>query len=254
MTSLDPRLHVHLGWRLPKGFGFARRMATVPLAVDEITRVAQALPVVFRKGTTGNGWQAIAVMGPVEGANVCVSAEGHWRTPYVPAVLRVYPFCLDGANTLALWPGVQPEPLGADGVQPFFAADALTPRLQQTLGFLQAVRAGTAAADSVIGPLHEAGLLIPWTVPGLDAPRPDQELSGLYILDGSRSEALDDAAVLGLFRTGGLRWLHSHLDSVHHAGRFKVMAQGLVAPKTTSKHDRAADILAAIADDLAGGD
>lgn len=253
MQSLRPDRHGHLGWRPAGGFGFARQTAVVPLAAAEIARVAQALPVLFRK--PGDDWQAVAVMGPVEGANVHVSCEGKWRAGFVPARLRVYPFRLDGEGGLGLWECYAPEPLAGDGVQPFFEDGALSDRLQQTARFLRAVQVGMGAVHRPLSQLEAAGALTAWTPPGTDAPQSGRRLSGLYAVDAGRLETLDDALVLELFRSGALRWLHAHLDSLHHAGGFKarartIVAPGIAAPRQVDKIEQVADFLAALAEDL----
>lgn len=253
MTALSPDTHDHLGWRPAKGFGFARQMAVVPLAAAEISRVAQALPVVFQKAD--DRWQAVAVMGPVEGANVHVSREGKWRTSFVPALLRVYPFCLDGAGELGLWDGYTPEPLASEGVQPFYKEGALAPWLQQTVKFLKTAHLGVGTVHRSLSKLEEASALTPWEVPGIETPQPEHALTGLYAIEAKGFETLDDALVLEFFRAGALRWMHAHLDSLHHAERFKALAKSFVAPEITAprqpdKIEQAADILAAIAEDL----
>ena len=253
MTQLRPETHAHVGWRPASGFGFARQVTLVPLATAEIARVAQVLPVVFREAE--NRWEAVAVMGPIEGANVFVSREGKWRTSFVPALLRVYPFKLTGAGELALWEGYEPEPLAAEGAQPFYKEDALAPRLQQTQKFLKTVHTGIGAAHRSLERLETAEVLTPWEVPGIETPQPERALTGLYAIDAKRFEALEDAVVMDLFRSGALRWLHAHLDSLHHAERFKALAKAIVAPEIAAprqpdKIEQAADILAAIAEDL----
>lgn len=253
MTQLRPETHSDLGWRPATGFGFARRMAVVPLAAAEIARVAQVLPVLFYKA--GGRWQAVAVMGPVKGANVHVSREGKWRTSFVPALLRVYPFRLDGAGELSLWEGYSPEHLAAEGAQPFYKEGALAPWLQQTVKFLKTVHLGIGTVHRSLSKLEEAGALIPWEVPGIETPQPEHALTGLYAIEAKGFETLDDALVLEFFRTGALRWMHAHLDSLHHAERFKALAKSIVAPEITAprqpdKIEQAADILAAIAEDL----
>ena len=103
-----------------------------------------------RCGRSWKHWQAVAVMGPIEGANVFVSREGKWRASFVPALLRVYPFKLTGAGELALWEDYPPEPLAAEGVQPFYKSCALAPWLQQTLNFLPTVQSGIGETHRVL--------------------------------------------------------------------------------------------------------
>jgi len=253
MAVISPTTHSYLGWRPAAGFGFAGDVTLVPLATAEFARVAQMLPVVFRKAE--DRWQAVAVMGPIEGVNVFVSREGKWRASFVPALLRVYPFKLTGAGELALWEGYQLEPLAAEGAQPFYKDGDLAPWLQQTQTFLKTVQTGIGAAHRVLERLETAEVLTPWEVPGIETPHPERALTGLYAIDAGLFEALDEALVLELYRSGSLRWLHAHLDSLHHAERFKALAKaivaaGIAAPRQPEKIEQAADILAAIAEDL----
>lgn len=253
MTPLAPSTHGHLGWRAAQGFGFARQMALVPLAVAEIARVSQVMPVAFRKDESR--WEAVGVMGPVEGANVYVAREGKWRASFVPAQLRVYPFCLDAEGQLALWEGYRPEPLAADGVDPFFEGAGWSPRVAQTEQFLNAVHAGIAGVAPTLDNLASLGALRPWDVPGIDNPSPEIALRGLYAVDPKALDAIGEELALSLFRSGALRWLYAHAESLHHAQRFKAMAEVLATPQLDAPHkteriEGAADILAAIAEDL----
>lgn len=253
MTALSPDKHAHLGWRPAKGFGFARGTALVPIAVAELPRVAQAMPVAFAKAE--GQWQALGVMGPISGSNVYVSRAGNWRASYVPALLRVYPFHLEGTETLALWSSYAPEPLVGDGVQPFYKEADLAPWLQETHRFLRTVHDGIAQLHGPLEALAAVGALSPWAGPALEVPQPDRALSGLYRLEAERLAGCADGLALELFRGGHLRWLYAHLDSLHHAERFKALAKDIVAPPLESprqpdKVDRAADVLAAIAQDL----
>lgn len=253
MTALSPDTHGHLGWRPARGFGFAQSTALVPIAVAELPRVAQAMPVVFAQAK--GQWHALGVMGPITGANVYVSRAGKWRASYVPALLRVYPFHLEEGETLALWSGYAPEPLVSEGVHPFYKDGDLAPWLQETRRFLRTVHDGVAQLHGPLETLAAAGALSPWDGPALEVPQPDRALSGLHVLEPERLTGCADSVALELFRAGHLRWLYAHLDSLHHAERFKALAKDIVAPpleapKQPDKADRVADVLAAIAQDL----
>ena len=257
MIRITPKTHGHLGWRAAEGFGFARQQALVTLATAEIGRVSQVMPVVFRKSE--GVWDAVGVMGPVEGTNVYVAREGKWRASFVPAQLRVYPFWLEEDGELALWEGYQPEPLAADGVEPFYDGVGWSARLAQTKQFLTAVRSGIRSAAPVLERLEALGVLNPWAVPGIDRPRPEIALQGLFAVDPKALDEVGDEPALSLVRSGALRWLYAHSESLHHAQRSKTLAEALVAaqldaPQKTERIDEAADILAAIAEDLGDTD
>lgn len=225
-TDLHPSTHGHLGWRQFAGFQFARHVTLQPLAVAEIPRVAQVMPVVFLR--QGQAWRAAAVMGSAYGDNVYVAADGRWRGHFVPAALRVYPFALSEQDEqrLALWPGFEPEALddATEGLAPFFEDGRYTPLLQKTLAFLQQVKRGQAAADEALSHLHALGLLTPWRVPVREGGDESRALEGLYRLAPERWAVLDDHDWLQLRRLGAQEWLYAHLHSLHHAERFAAMA------------------------------
>jgi len=251
-TIITAETHASFGWRPATGFGFARRTALVPLATAEVGRAARVMPVAFR--LAAGRWQPVGVTGPVAGASLLVARDGRWRGSYVPAHLRVYPFCLDDGGDLALWPGYTPDPIGGDGVQPFFAGGAPTARLGQTLAFLRAVQAGVGMAHRPLALLDEVKALAPWSVPGIDRPLDDLVLTGLFRIDATAFRAIGDRMVLELFRADALGWLQAHLESLEHATRFRALAQDLVdppiaAPRPEDRMQGAADLLAAIADD-----
>lgn len=255
MTTLSPDKHAHLGWWPAEGFGFAHGTALVPIAVAELPRVAQAMPVVFSK--TEREWQALGVMGPIMGTKAYVSRAGTWRVSYVPALLRVYPFHLQGEETLALWSGYASEPLLGEGVPPFYNDGDLAPWLQETRRFLRTVHDGIAQLHGPLETLAAAGALSPWVGPALEVPQADRALSGWYKLEPELFAGCADRLVLDLFQAGHLRWIYAHLDSLHHAEWFKALAKDIVAPpleapRQPDKADRAADVLAAIAQDLGG--
>ena len=261
MTPLLPETHGHLGWRRIAGFGFARRRALQPLALDEIRRVAQGIPVMFRR--VQGHWQAVAVMGPMADVNVYVGRDGRWHAPYVPAALRVYPFCLDDEGRgLALWEGAAVEPADievdealGESVTPFFDGDSYSDTLVRTQAFLHTLSQGIGGVHPALAFLDERQLLSPWQVPDIDHPQPEHELDGLYQLDERAFNALSDADWLTLRHWQALGWLYAHLDSRHHAKRFKTMARRIVwptrhAPEVAEASDEASDLLAAMAAEL----
>ncbi|WP_063465520.1 SapC family protein [Ectothiorhodospira sp. BSL-9] len=263
MTPLVLETHGHLGWRRAAGFGFARHLALQPLALDEIRRVAQGMPVMFRR--VDECWQAVAVMGPIAEVNVYVARDGRWQAPYVPAALRVYPFCLDEAEQgLALWEGAAVVPVGSEGdealgdqVTPFFDGGAYSEPLVKTQAFLHTLARGIASVHPTLAYLEERQLLSPWQVPDIDHPQPEHALEGLYQLDERAFNALSDADWLTLRRWQSLGWLYAHLDSPHHATRFKTLARRIVwpsrhAPQEVDPADEASNLVAAMAAELDG--
>lgn len=91
MTQLRSETHSQFGWCPTTGFGLASRMALVKLANAEITRLAQALPVVFRKNC--DGCHAVAVFGSAEGARVRVSQDFKFSNAFIATLPDQLFFC-----------------------------------------------------------------------------------------------------------------------------------------------------------------
>lgn len=240
MTDLTLQTHGEKGWRPATGFGFAGNQALQPLATDEIGRVSDGIPVAFRQ--QGDIWQAVAVMAPTREHNLFVAEDGRWRAPFVPAALRVYPFCPgDGPETVALWSDYTPEPLGRRDVRPFFVDEALSPELQRIKAFLTAVDSGINHADAPLRLLYDAEALEPWTPEVSEAPQIEESLPGLYRVNETALQRLADDVWLSLRNARALRWLYAHLDSLYHVRRFNAFARqhGRMRPRS---QDRSAEL------------
>jgi|GEM_PF-1574761 len=254
LTPISLSQHGHQGWKKAVGFGFARRIATVPLAIGEITRVAQSIPVVFTY--QAGGWVPLAILGPVKGTSVYVDSAGRWRGTAVPGSLRMYPFGLEpDSGRLSLWSSFEPSPIGEHGVMPFFSSDRLSNELLTVQRFLERWSEGITKGGEVLTWLSRRDVLAPWQVPGMDEATRALQITELFRVDVERLYALGDKALLGLLRAGHLQWLHAHLASLEHADRFKTMARDLVTPfgdrpARQKESDKSTDILSAIVEDL----
>jgi hypothetical protein len=246
------------GWRPACDLRFAAALEAVSLAVGEIPSVAQSVPTAFWR--SGARWHVIAVLSPGDGRNHFVTPDRFlWRGYQVPALLRAYPFRLQGAEDklrLWLWPGVHAEPLG-DGIEPFIVDGRHAPLVRQAISFLVAVQAEIDKAHAVLSCLDQAGALVAWTLPGHARPL---ALGGqeVRVLDTAAFEALDDALFVSLRRMGALGWLQAHLHSQPLTREFartgELASAGSVAladlsPFQATPASGANDVLAAIAAD-----
>lgn len=255
---IDLETHKALGWRKVVGYHFARHVTLQPVAVAEIPRVAQVMPVVFLR--QGQAWRAAAVMGSAYGDNLYVAEDGRWRGHFVPAALRVYPFALSEQDEqrLALWYGYSPEPDsgtagGNEQWAPFFQDDGYTELLKSTLTFLQQLKRGQEAAEKPLALLHELSLLRLWREPAVGEGSEGRKLKELYCVDATRLQALDDSHWLQLRRLGVLEWLYAHLHSLHHVERFEAMMRresrsSSVLPDTDDDQHQAQVLLQAMLD------
>ena len=253
MTPVLVETHRDLGFRPETGFLFARRVTRLPLAVWEIGRIAQAMPVIFEQHQ--GRWQAVAIMGTSYGLNAHVAPDGRWCTDVVPITFQLYPFCTDDTGRLCLAEGVSTERRDLPGVTPFFEGEVLAPRIRQAARYLSVREKGIAGVERALDALSRCKALQPLDRAKARRFLPDATGGDSCILDAKRLAALDDETALMLFRSGALHWLYAHLDSLHHLDRLERRAKAVMVPNVArvaepSVGGKAADVVSALAEDM----
>jgi hypothetical protein len=95
-VGLDAQRHRNTRFKTLTNWGFTSKLNSVFLAATEFSDASREFPIVFIKGgQDANGkavYAPIAVLGMSADDNLVLDANQGWRSRYVPAVLRSYPF------------------------------------------------------------------------------------------------------------------------------------------------------------------
>lgn len=205
-VPLTTERHGGCMWRRFTDYRFVSEQVLFPLAAQEVSHAALALPLVLAKDD--DGWQVMACTGLQSRNNLCVAEDGRWRARYVPAAVRSYPFALDPAQADGLLVD-EASGLLTDGIggEPLFnEAGGLASFLVQVRTFLQRVQQGQRQLARMAQLLADADILRRVTpVAELDQP--------LYQVDEARWQKLADADVLQLHRRGAAALLYMQLVS-----------------------------------------
>lgn len=200
------------------GYGFSRKVNSVPLTAVEFRSVAGEYPIVFAVG--GQTTQPVAVLGLRGEENLYVSEAGDWCGRYIPAFVRRYPFvfssraddsrfvlCVDEA-----FPGFNREGRG----QPLFADDLQpSPYVSRVLRFLQEYRAQFMRTRAFCRRLGELDLLEPMQARVL-AGDTYLSLGGFSIVSRDRLKALPVDKLGELAVTDELELIYLHLQSLRN--------------------------------------
>lgn len=207
-------------WQRFASYAFARDRHSVPIVLAELEPAASAFPLVFRRTATGSV-DPHALLHLTAGApSPFVAPDGTWRGTYVPSILRAYPFAATPVQSGTEMALLVDEASGLITDNPrdeaFFDENgAPSAALEQVIAFFRTRAQSELATQTACAAVQAAGLLSPLTaLPGMN----DTDADGLLTVDPARLDALDPAALPGLWSSGALRLVHAHRVSLCHAG------------------------------------
>lgn len=165
---------------------------------------------------------SIAVMGLQQGTNLCIDAADRWRVRYVPAMLRTYPFAMARTSETDMVVCVDEDWIGLSNEtgDPLFTPDGQPTEL--TLGVqtqLEQLENDIERSRLYAEKLLELNLLRDMQ---FDATLPDGnkvQVNGFLTVDEDKLNALSDAQMLELARSGLLGLIHAHQISLSNMSR-----------------------------------
>jgi hypothetical protein len=206
VVPVDRDRHAGKGWRRPVGYKFAETDAVVALVASDFSKAALSLPIGFVEQF--GFFVPVMLTSPVPSHNVVVGPTGQWLTAYVPAVLRAYPFstgtsaggedilCIDEASGLVVD--------ADDTTEKFFESDgSFAPSVAAIFGLLRQTDQHRIVTNRAVVALSDAGLIKRWP---LIVPVGDEQIpvQGLYCIDESALDSLDDRSLIEVRRALGL--------------------------------------------------
>ena len=225
-VALDSALHRDLKLRLPiTDWGVASQLNALFVAAVEFGDVCREFPIVFVKaGKEPDGTDAIApiaVLGLTQNENLYVSGE-RWRAQYMPAILRMYPFCIARLDDERFAICVDTAFAGVNKTEghAVFDAEGKPAELLQTMQKQLETLEGEIQRTRLVGKrLLELGLLREMR---FDATLPDgrqHSVDGFLTVDDVKATALPDDVVAELHRSGVLGLMHLHWVSMGNMRR-----------------------------------
>lgn len=229
LQALSRETHQNLRLRTPpEQWAFARGRMIAGLVAPELTEVIKSMPMAF----TLQGEQAnlVALMGLGE-QNLFVGPAGQWLGPYIPAVLRAWPFALmkQGEQRVVAINADSDAFSTEEGELLFNENGEPGERLQRTVQFLQSFSDQEIVMGRAVEAIRQAGLLVPWELTVNPRGGTSVNLTGLYQVDRAAFEALDDESFLTLRKAGALPVVYAHVFSQRNVSVLEQLARRLPA-------------------------
>ena len=222
-VALNRDRHLKLKIRIRENhFSFTAGTNSVLLAGSEFAEASRDYPIVF-VGKEGGPFTAAVLVGLADKENLLVDEAGVWEAgTYIPAFIRRYPFVLVGsedAESLTVCVDESYAGLGEETGEALFSEDGKeTEYLTNIVEFLRLFNSEMKRASTFAIKLSELGILTPKIIT-VERGGQKYTLDGLWVVDQTKLNALDDEKTLALVRSGELGLIYAHLVSLNNVAR-----------------------------------
>ena len=201
----------------------------LPVVVHEFVVAGAEFPVVFVKDPASERFQSVVLLGLAARQNLLIK-EDKWDAMYVPRVVRNYPLLLvqEDPNSDRLIVAIDEASERVNEAEgfPLFNDDGsesefLIRRKQQLEDFYQS----SQLTSAFVALLTELQLLQPQTL-NVTVAQQKQQLTGLYVIDEQKLNALAAEQFDQLRQRGFLSLVYAHLFSLRNIERLVKKAAG----------------------------
>jgi len=199
----------------------ARNLHAIAISAEESGEAAKHYPVFFVKGA--EGISPIALLGIKENENMFVTKQGKWATDkYIPSIIRTYPFVLSRvgeSDQYSIAYDAEYEGLNkADGQAIFKEDQELTEYGENVVKFVENVYKGLEITKPAMGVMDSMELFKPVDAT-VEKDGQKYVVNGLMQVDTEKLNTLGDEDVLKLAKSGSLRVVYTHLDSLSNLNK-----------------------------------
>ncbi len=242
-----------------KGYGFARKINSVPLMAVEFPQAAADYAIVF--ASSGDALVPVVILGARQNENLYVNDDDSWKATYIPAFIRRYPFVFsasDDGKTFTLCVDEAFQGLNFQGRgQALFGADGkATPYVDNVLKFLQEYRLQFERTRAFCTKLKALDLVEPMQAQFTLPQGEKMTLTGFHVVDRARLKKLPGDKLAELAATDELELLYLHLQSMRNFNAVKdrlVRSRAEPAPPPAEEPQAAAAPAPAAPAPAAGG-
>lgn len=226
ISVLNPNRHGELKVGMAEDQSFASHTNSVPLVGVEFAESCKEYPIIFSRAGD-NLYSPVAVLGLENNENLFLDEGLVWKSNYVPAFVRRYPFVLgeNPENPDQPWVCVDESCpwLSPDKGEPLFIGDQPSAFMKQTLTFLTDYNMQSQRTVAFCRKLADWGLLKEQQAQATTtADGKAYTLTGLWAVDETVLNQLEAEKIQELFKAGELAWIYFHLASL---GNFRQLAE-----------------------------
>lgn len=204
----------------------AAKLNSLFVAAVEFADASRDMPIVFVNAGNDEAGKMlvapVAVFGLAKDENLYLADDRSWRGNYMPAVLRLYPFCIARVDNerFAICIDSEWKGISQDSGEALFDANGEPSQLMGTVQKqLEQLEHEIQRTRLVCSKLQELDLLRDMRFEAQIPGGQSFTVDGFFTVDEPRLNALPDATLVDLQRTGVLGLIHAHLISLGNMRR-----------------------------------
>ena len=217
IEALDPSKHQDLRFAKSPDFSFAQNLNMAKVSFSEMRQAALYYPVIFQEADTALPTILLSIEAD---KNNYLDENKKWKVPYVPMVLRCYPFTFarvenDPEKMVLCIDRDAPHFASGQG-DPLFTADGkLTEFVTGVMKSLEKYQQELKVTEAMFKRLADNDVIVPkkfqFSLGGQV-----RSIEGFRGVDMEKLAALEDSVLANLVRTGTLSMVHEHVHSLNN--------------------------------------
>jgi len=209
-------------------FKFASKSNIVSLITNEFNKVASVCPIVFVEDKD-ELLKPFALLGLEQGENLFIDDNGRWKSHYIPAIIRRYPFVLgrnEGKSDLVLCIDEESEFVSDTEGESLFNEKGEPGKITETArNYLIELQKFSELTSMFSKELAERELLSPLNMQIKNSQGALVKIDGIFAVNETKLNELPNEAFMELRKRGALSLIYAHLVSLVQMERL-VQMQG----------------------------
>jgi hypothetical protein len=209
-------------------FEFAKGSHIASIMVNEYNRAAGIYPIVFLKD--GEKYNSYVMMGLNQNENLFIDEEGHWKSGYIPAIIRRYPFVLaktQQADNFMLGIDEESEFLSDTEGEDLLDSEGNPSKLvENAKQYLTELHKASLMTERFCKELADRELIGPLNLQIRSGNETMRNIGGCFGINEAKFNELPDEDFLELRKRGILPLIYAHILSLSQFERLVQMRSG----------------------------
>ncbi len=227
IVPINKNEFIHARFKKFEHYGHAISDSVMPIVLAELNAAIIDMPIGIMQGT--HAYELFAISSFIPNINVLIDASGNFKTAYIPACYRVYPFlvanigedkkilCFNNASGLLNTQSNEGEP--------FFDSDGnLSTHIENIKDVIEHIIRSAEDTQRALKLLDEMNLIVPWDIV-INITGENQKVEGVFEIDGEKLSKLDGDKLIQLRDSGALYLIYAQMFSKQHIRKIEQLTR-----------------------------